>query len=338
MNQRKTMKRRFSALLLALCLLQSLAVPALAAESAATIRLSKTTGTVSVSKSSGKSLTLISDMRLYNGYHVTTDAKSYAWMNLDSTKLIKEDALSEVEIRKNGKKLEVNISSGNVFFDVSEKLASDESLNISTSTMIVGIRGTAGYVQMMDRWTTTLTILEGSAQCSVTDPVTGQVKTEVIRGGETAVCVVYPQERAGDKCDILRIAQPVETIPGFVLTDVVRDMELCDRIEADTGTDILEELAKIVGGDPSGRSEDRKSASPEILGEAEQRENRESASRQEAQRAAEAAQARENDAVSPDKVLTPKYEEASGGSGGGSSGPTYTTAAMPQTSAGSRTC
>lgn len=104
------MKRRVSALLLTLCLTLGLISPALAAESAATIRLSKTTGTVSVSKSSGKALTLMSDMRLYNGYHVTTNAKSYAWMNLDDTKLIKEDASSEVEVRKDGKKLEVNVS------------------------------------------------------------------------------------------------------------------------------------------------------------------------------------------------------------------------------------
>ena len=142
------MKRRVFALLLTLSLALSLVTPALAAESAATIRLSKTSGTVSVSKSSGKSLTLMNNMRLYNGYHVTTKA----WINLDDTKLVKEDVSSEIEVRKSGKNLEVNICSGNVFFNVSEKLEEDESLNISTSTMIVGIRGTAGsaLVNLLD--------------------------------------------------------------------------------------------------------------------------------------------------------------------------------------------
>ena len=338
MNRRKTVRNRLSALLLALCIIQGLDSPAFAAETAAAIRLSKTTGTVSVSKSSGKPLTLMSGMRLYNGYHVTTSTKSYAWINLDDAKLIKEDAASEVEVRKNGKKLEINVCSGNVFFDVSEKLADDESLNISTSTMIVGIRGTAGYVEVVDRWTTELTVLEGVIHCSVTDPVTGQIKNETVQGGETVQCVVYPQDQPGDKCDILREETAVEDIPGYVLTDVVRDMELCDRIEADTGTDLLEELAKIVGGDPSGRSGDGKSASPEILGEADRQKNRDETNLQEKQEQINAEQKAQASAESGDKIFgqTPGQSDASddsgssgGSSGGGSSGPVTVTRTMP---------
>lgn len=70
------MKRRVLSLLLALCLTLGLAVPALAAETAAAIKLSKTTGTVTVSKSSEKPLTLMSNMRLYNGYHVKTGPRA----------------------------------------------------------------------------------------------------------------------------------------------------------------------------------------------------------------------------------------------------------------------
>ena len=291
-----------------------------------------------MSKSSGKSLTLLSNMRLYNGYHVTTSARSYAWMNLDDAKHIKEDAASEVEVRKSGKVLEVNVCSGSVFFDVSEQLEDDESLNISTSTMIVGIRGTAGYVEVVDRWTTELTVLEGVVQCSVADPVTGQIKSEAVRGGETVQRVVYPQDQPGDKCDILREKTAVEDIPGYVLTDVVRDMELCDRIEADTGTDILEELAKIVGGDPSGRSEDGLSASPEVLGEADRRENLDETKLQEKQEQVDAGQKAQESGESGDKVFaqTPGQSGFSddSGSSGGPSAPASGTRTMPQTSAG----
>ncbi|WP_295738030.1 hypothetical protein [uncultured Oscillibacter sp.] len=83
-------KKHLLALALALVLLTSLASPALAAETASVIRLTKTTGTVEISKSSGKSVSLLKNMRLYNGYHVVTSEESYAWVNLDDSKLIKE--------------------------------------------------------------------------------------------------------------------------------------------------------------------------------------------------------------------------------------------------------
>ncbi|NCE65994.1 hypothetical protein D1159_15755 [Pseudoflavonifractor sp. 524-17] len=41
--------------------------------------------------------------------------------------------------KSSGKKLEVNLLSSNVFFDVSEPLTDTESLNIRTSIMIIGI-------------------------------------------------------------------------------------------------------------------------------------------------------------------------------------------------------
>lgn len=327
------MKKRFLSLLLALSLTAGLAAPVLAADAAATIRLSKTTGTVSVSKSSGKSVTLLSNMRLYNGYHVATSAKSYAWMNLDDAKLVKEDASSEVEVRKNGKKLEVNLISGKAFFDVTEKLDDDESLNISTSTMIAGIRGTAGYVEVLDRWTTGLTVLEGVVQCSVADPVTGQVKTEDVRSGETVWGVVYPQEQAGDKCDIVRKEWTVEGTPGFVLWDVVRDMDLCDRIQADTGVDIPLELAKEAGGDPSGREPDRQTATPEVLDEIKQRLERDETDLQQRQEQVDTALREQDAGGSPDKVFVqdPASNSGGGSSGGGSSGSGVVRLTMPVT-------
>ena len=104
--------KQILSLALALILSLSLAMPALAAETAANIQLTKTEGTVTVSKSNGKAVSTRANMRLYNGYNVTTEAESYAWINLDSTKLMKLDASSSVEVRKNGSKLEVNVKSG----------------------------------------------------------------------------------------------------------------------------------------------------------------------------------------------------------------------------------
>ncbi len=111
---------------------------------ATTMQLTKTTGTVDVSSSSEKSLPMIDNMRSYSGYQVETMEQSYTWIDLDSVKLAKLDAASESGIRKKEGRLEIFLNAGNIFFNVSEPLKESESLNIRTSTMVVGIRGTCG--------------------------------------------------------------------------------------------------------------------------------------------------------------------------------------------------
>lgn len=237
--KRNSIYRRLLSLLLATALAVSMVPPAMAASAAAaTVQISKIEGTVSVSNSQGRDLSLLEDMRLYNGYHVATKAASYAWLELDSTKLTKLDAVSEVGIQKNGKKLELLLSEGNLFFNVTEPLEDDEILNIRTSTMVVGIRGTCGWIRILDQWTAQIFVLEGSVQCSVTDPVTGETKSAVISGGEEALCVVYPPDKPGTACDILMERFTETDIGGFVLTEVVPDKPLCKEIFEDSGLDL----------------------------------------------------------------------------------------------------
>lgn len=230
--------RRLLALLLALSMLLSCAPAALAAETAAVMQLAKTEGTVAISNNRGRSVSLIEKMRLYSGYHVETEEASYAWIDLDSTKLNKLDALSEVEIRKSGKQLELLLNEGSIFFNVTEPLEDGESLNIRTSTIVVGIRGTCGWVKIIDQWTVEVCILEGTVTISVTDPVTGQTKEDTLSAGERARCVVYPQDRDGDKCDILRDRFQREDIGGFVLVELKPDAPLVERIYEESGIDL----------------------------------------------------------------------------------------------------
>lgn len=140
--------KKLLSLILVITLLCSMSLPALAADKAigATLRLEKTEGTVAVKNASGKAQSVKASMRLYSGYTTATEKKSYAYISLDDSKVVKLDALSEVEVQQSGKKLEVMLSKGSLMFDVSEKLKSDESLNIRTSTMLTGVRGTIGIV------------------------------------------------------------------------------------------------------------------------------------------------------------------------------------------------
>lgn len=55
------------------------------------------------------------------------------------------DENSEISITKDDLKLSINVKSGGLFFNVTEPLAEDETMNIRTSSMIVGIHSTCGW-------------------------------------------------------------------------------------------------------------------------------------------------------------------------------------------------
>ena len=318
-------RNRLLSLLLTLCLFVSLAAPAAAAYTAVSMQLTKTSGTVTISKSNGTNVTVRSGMRLYNGYHVTTAEKSYAWISLDHAKLIKVDASSSAEVRKNGDQLEVNVAYGSVFFEVTEKLNSNETLNISSSTMTVGVRGTSGWVRVTDQWVTQVCLLEGTAQCAVADPVTCQLKSARLSGGDVARCVVYPQDRVGDKCDILMEQQTTGGIPGFVLTELTENAELCDKILDDSGLDILADLAKTAGGNPSGRTNNGKDASSEVKRESNTRQDREERETGQKLEQIQQEQSKQENNISKDPVWEQgqqpqQPEKPSGGSSGSGSG------------------
>lgn len=270
MRNPSSFQKSFLPLALVLAILLTAALPAMGAETvsdaASTIQLMKTEGSVSVTNGSGRALSVFEDMRLYNGYHAKTAEKSYAWASLDSSKLIKLDAVSEAEVRKAGKKLEVLLNSGNLYFNVSEPLEKEESLNIRTSTIIVGIRGTCGWVKMLDAWRAQVYLLEGQVECSITDPATGESRTTVLRGGEMAEFVVYPQGQAGARCEIIRQSYTEEQIDGFVLVELVKDRALCEKIYTGSGLDVL---GRFDQDSAQKRLEDDQAAMEEVLREIE---------------------------------------------------------------------
>ncbi len=230
--------RRILSILLAAVLCFGMATPAMAADKAKTIRLMTTEGTVVVTNSSGESQTIWEEMRLYSGWHVITGAESYAYLRLDDSKGVKLDASTEVEVRSRGRKLELLVDSGNIYFGVSAPLESDETLNIRTSTMAMGIRGTSGWVDAVEEGRSRIHILEGVVTGTVTDPVSGQSKSTTIHGGEYADFYTYDASVPGDKVAITRGTFDRGDISGYVLKELVGQDELIEKIYDDSGIDL----------------------------------------------------------------------------------------------------
>lgn len=142
--------------------------PAQSAEDvrAATMHLRQTDGDVGVQDDRGADLPLLEDLGLFDGYQVGTQAQSHAWIDLDRVKLTKLDENTQVEIEQRDRALTMHIGAGGVFFHVTEPLADDESLEIRTASLAVGIRGTCGWVSD-DGVAATVGLLEGQVECTL---------------------------------------------------------------------------------------------------------------------------------------------------------------------------
>ena len=255
--------KRIITLLLTLAMTFSLAMPAQAASTkASTMRLMDTVGTATVENAAGKNLSIKDNMRLYNGYEVATKDASYAYISLDSSKAVKLDASSAVKVNQSGKKLELDVTAGELMFNVPVALKSDESLNIRTSTMVTGIRGTAGWVNALDRYTTRVAVLEGAVTINSQDPFTGADRAVTITGGQIATIIRHERAMAIQQqliddgviiedniiAELTKPGQVVEElqesgVPGFVATEVAANEDLQDRMNEESPLSV-EEITK----------------------------------------------------------------------------------------------
>ncbi|MDE6942922.1 MAG: FecR family protein [Lachnospiraceae bacterium] len=182
---------------------------------ATTMNLIKTEGTVDVDDAKGKSLKLMENMGLYSGYGIGTQSESYAWINFDDVKLSKLDQDSRVSIEKDGRKLEIDVQSGSIFFNITEALGENESMDIRTSTMTCGIRGTCGWV-MANGSTSCLTLLDGTVECIIL--VDGQEETVTVNAKES---LIVDEDDGNITYEMVPLT--FDDVPEFVQEEVVNE-------------------------------------------------------------------------------------------------------------------
>ena len=245
------MARRVISQFLALALIFTLTAPAMAADSAigTTVRLEETSGTVTIKDAAGIGKTTRDGMRLYNGYMIGTGASSSAFISLDDTKAVKLDSSSKAEIKKSGKKLEVSLSAGQLYFNITEPLKTDESLNIRTSTMVTGIRGSFGWVNTMQ-----MGLMHGHVTLTCVNPETGETRTTEVYSGETVSYeMAAPQSVSADptllEIDFVKERITVDDVPAIVVEEIANDSALQLELIEDDGTnldvtELIESLAE----------------------------------------------------------------------------------------------
>ncbi len=205
-------KKLFRGYLFLLLILVMLLSSSCGRNRATTMKLIKTDGEVGVENEKGKSVDLIENLGLYNGYGIGTQKKSFAWIDLDDTKLTKMDEKSDVDIKKDGKKLELVVNSGGLFFNVTKPLEDDESMDIRTSTTICGIRGTCGWVEAHGD-TTYVGLFDGKVECTVT----ADGKEETVRVNAKEILIV---KKDGDHVTYEVKKLTYKDVPEFVQVEI----------------------------------------------------------------------------------------------------------------------
>lgn len=202
--------------------------------SATTMRVIRYEGTVNL-KDDGVLKTLRENLRLNSGNEIDTDAQSLVSISLDESKVVTVDELSSADFSQSGKNLNLNLKSGSLYFDVQKPLAADENFDISTSTMIVGIRGTSGWVSCVNG-VESFILTDGHVHIIGTNPVTGEVKEIDVNPGQRVTVYLYNDKTVDS------IIFTVEDIterqaPEFILNILRNDSALLDRVCAATGWD-----------------------------------------------------------------------------------------------------
>ncbi len=157
---------------------------------ATTMRLLKMQGIVKLFDKE-KEKTIIDNIRLASGNAIKTESSSLAAIALDDSKVVTINDESRAQFEQKGKKLNIKPTDGSLFFEVSKKLAADETFDIRTSSMVVGIRGTSGYVAVDEEGHETLYITDGEVEVIGTNPVTGEQKVIRVKAGQRIRVYLY---------------------------------------------------------------------------------------------------------------------------------------------------
>ncbi|SDA49031.1 FecR family protein [Lachnospiraceae bacterium G11] len=201
---------------------------------ATTMKLLRMEGTVTLEEN-GETKTVKENLRFKSGDAVSTEAKSLVSVGLDDTKIVTLDEESRAEFQKDGKNLELTLTDGQLFFNVTEKLDADASFNIRNSDMVVGIRGTSGVYTIDEYGRPALFLTDGVVEITATNPETGESKTITLQPGTRVSVYFYSDRPLGQTVEFYETEMTPDMLPDFAVTQIYSDEDLINRVTQDTG-------------------------------------------------------------------------------------------------------
>ncbi len=194
--------------------------------SASLMWLEKFEGDVVVLDENGSDIDPVEGMKLLSGYEIQTKENSTAYVNLDDTKALKLDNSSSAQITNEDNKLLISLNEGVLFFNVTQTLEDDETMDIKTSNLITGIRGTAGIISE-----NSTIILEGEVVVTDANADDDMLDDNKLSAGQMA----YFDDDDDDNVSISDVNE--EEIPNFVKSEIEDDDDLRQKIDDAKGFD-----------------------------------------------------------------------------------------------------
>ncbi len=213
---------------------------------AASMKMVYSEGTVAVYDNEGYELEVEDNLKLQDGDSMKTEADSLAYIALDQDRFVTLMQQSSAEFIKKGKKLKLDLTKGRIFFNIDNKLKSGESLDICTSSMIVGIRGTSGYIDTDEHGNEVVYMTSGTVTVSSTDK---NAKPVEVSAGEKLTATVNSDGEVEFEVEEYSLS----SLPKEAANEILADEILLGQVEEATGwdsDDIEERLAS--SSDPTG--------------------------------------------------------------------------------------
>lgn len=132
------------------------------------MKLNHYTGELYLTSSSSTDEEVYEGRILSDGDRVNTETESYAWIDLDMSKEVKMDEVSQTVLNSADRKLRILLEEGNLFFRIKE-LEEDESMDFVMSNATCSIKGTSGILETVSDTESRLLLLKGEVKVETPD-------------------------------------------------------------------------------------------------------------------------------------------------------------------------
>lgn len=231
---------------------------------ASTMRLLKIEGNVTLQDVNGNDKSLVDNMRFTSGDVLNTGAQSLASIALDDSKTVTLEENSRATFNQSRNMLQIDLQSGGLFFDVNKPLEDDETFDIVTSTMTVGIRGTSGYVFVDNQGLTSIILTTGTVHVVGINPTTGETKQTTVSSGHRATVYLFNNRSVGSVDFVISDDLTEDDLPLFVIERLIENRTLLLTACTLNGWD-ANRLYGIAGVDAPDLTEAEESEVEEIL-------------------------------------------------------------------------
>ena len=199
------------------------------------MRLERLVGTANLYDQNGKEQSIKEQMRLSSGQSLSTADESLIMISLDETKLVTMEENSKAEIEASGNSLVFDLKEGNLFFNVTEKLAEGQTFDVKASTLVCGIRGTSAYVGIDSSGHEYLMVTDGTVRVVAENPITHEQVVVEVPPGQMITIYLDDEAEGGGTISVKMQPYKEEDLPPTALQTIAMDDNLLIRVVDATG-------------------------------------------------------------------------------------------------------